>query len=297
MEPYEYVIPTSKRFFKIHELAGKRWPTVTEDEIYNWHDVGFKVPIAAEGWPQLVDTTAPNMWNKAPHWGEINPMAYWVFFPEFYSLSGPNSADLLMKYIDEETSAIIKRKGAKLLEALNFKLLKNSFFMIETDSSKGFAYNNRGVVDCIEFYDEQGYIHPPGAFDEKAGKFLLASMNIKKEDLLIKSSSVQFLEQVAPPLTSSDRRSKDVGLFKTDHKDTSPTTVVAEEDYAPANVGKPLEGWKAIAGYAGVSESTAKRNYKEVIKHTPAGKPFTTTAALDQFRIKTATKQNKRKTG
>ncbi len=212
---YGSTIPESKRFFKISELAGKRWPNVTEDEIYNWHDVGHKSPIAAEGLPPLVDTTCPNMWNEEPHWGEINLMAYWVFFPEFYSLAGTTTADIITKHFDDETVAFMKRYGAKLLKALNSQLLSNHFFMIGTDSAKGFAYNNRGSIDCIDFYDEQGFYCPHGVFDGKAGKFLLTSTIVNKEDLLIKASSVQFLEQIVPELTNNDRGSKvDVRLNK-----------------------------------------------------------------------------------
>lgn len=286
---YGSAIPASKRFFKISELAGKRWPTVTEDEIYNWHDAGYKNPIAAEGWPPLVDTTCPNRWNEEPHWGEINLMAYWVFFPEFYSLVGPTTADLIMKHFDEEAVAFIKREGGKLLKALNSQLLSNHFFMIGTDSAKGLAYNNHGSVDCIDFYNEQGFYCPPGMFDAKAGKFLLTSMTINKEDLLIKASSVQFLEQIAPELTSADRRSKDGGIFQDGRKAITPP-VSAEENYAPANAGKPLEGWKAIAAHAECCISTAKNRYKKIIRRSESGRPFIMSAELDAYRNKNSTK-------
>ena len=62
MALYNFTIPESKKFFKISELAGKRWPNVTENEIYDWHDMDRKVPLNCAG--GMVETAVGHMWGR-----------------------------------------------------------------------------------------------------------------------------------------------------------------------------------------------------------------------------------------
>nr|WP_320010597.1 hypothetical protein [uncultured Desulfobulbus sp.] len=201
-------IPESKRFFKISELAGKRWPTVTEEEIYNWHDLGHETPIEIEGFQALVDTTEPNMWNDTPHFGQINIFAYWIHFETFYSMVGITAAELLLKTVGDERADFLKKYARTLLESLNAECIPNSFFMINIDSARNLAYRKNGVISCLEFYDEKGMLRISAMPSGKPARFSPESLEIRKEDLLIKASSVKYIERIIPELMSNDRHSK-----------------------------------------------------------------------------------------
>jgi len=222
-------IPESKRFFKISELAGKRWPSVTAEEIYDWHDAGFEVPVAADGFPPIVDTTVSNSWNDPPHCGKINLMSYWAFFTEFHTfpLTPPETILESFKeniFIDSNLIDRFEELMNDSPNLFNVELLSNSFFMVASDCSNGFSFNNRGFIDCWEFYNEQGILCPSRRFDENEKRWVTSEMRINKECLLIKASSVQFIEHISPEITSADRRSKDIGIFQAEQsKDGSRT--------------------------------------------------------------------------
>ena len=268
-------ISKGQRFFKLSELAGKRWPNVTEDDIFNWHDTGLMVPVDTAG--GLVETPAGHGWCDFPHNGKINLMALWVFFPEFRSLLS-----------DQEISLATGIKK-KLYKACPYDLLNNSFFMLDAGNVKGLAFNQEGKIDCIMVFDESGHMRLPADYHTETAKCTVGLIEVKKEDMLLKASCVLALEKIVPEITSANFRADKNEILEKEinqqAKDTLPH--LAE--------GELLETWKSIAKYIGCSVSTAQRRYKKIIKYTETGSVITTTAAIDAFRINSATKKKRRK--
>lgn len=69
----------------------------------------------------------------------------------------------------------------------------------------------------------------------------------------------------------------------------------------PKEIGRVLTGWKEITAHMGASVSTAKRYAKQAKREGepwltagPTGKPTTTTAALDAWRLSSPKKKNNR---
>jgi len=204
--------PGSKRFFKLSELAGKRWPNVTEEDIFNWHDAGTKetcglvsVDLDIEGC--IVERTACDEWDNPPHNGLINLLSFWVFFPDFCSIRPKNTkkeeiakedfvfdAATMQRMIDDLTEAA----GAPFL----YDYFENQYFMLGFGTVHGLAHNNENEIGILEFFDESGKLHFAGV--GKEGSFpTLGEMKITKEDLLVKTSSVLLLEQIAPEITTT----------------------------------------------------------------------------------------------
>jgi len=77
----------------------------------------------------------------------------------------------------------------------------------------------------------------------------------------------------------------------------NPVPITSEEKQRQTHQGKILPGWKAIAEYLNVSESTAKRYSKgsRWLRHGPTGKPTTTTAELDAWQLSPPQKKKNKK--
>ena len=116
-------------------------------------------------------------------------MAYWVFFPEFICFRGERTGK--SKMVDYGT-----RYGAYF----------NSCFQVSTPLSIGFSHNREGAIKCNVFFDESGYRRNPLWFDEEKKDWISCTMEIKKEDLLIKASSVHLLEKIYPEINCAEYR-------------------------------------------------------------------------------------------
>lgn len=56
-----------------------------------------------------------------------------------------------------------------------------------------------------------------------------------------------------------------------------------------------LETWKEIANYVGCSVATVQRHYGDMVGRAKTGKVITTTVAIDEYRLKSATKKKRKK--
>ncbi len=300
-------VPPSKRFFKISELAGKRWPGVTEDDIFNWHDAGCdavsKTHVPVE---KIVDRNPGDGWDHFPFLGYVNLLCFWMFFPEFYSMQSyseyQNIVELQKKDFDLEyrepqmSVEVFKKLGVPF----PYNVLLNQFFMIPFDFAKGFAFNVEGVKNnCLLFYDERGECHVHGFFYDKEKQYLCGPAEINKHELLLKSTSVQLLEQIAPEITKPEFNRD--ALLGSQQKNDSILRASVDECNTPDNKlmalesgGRILEGWKAIASYAGVSVSTAKRHYKNIVRWTKTNRIIITTNEIDAYRLRSARRKNKK---
>ena len=217
------IIPESKKFFKIPELAGKRWPNVTEDNIYEWHDSNIQLPVITE-WEgniiRLVETTKGlndiskvNLWYDPPHFGKINLVGYWVFFPEFDSWTG--GIDLEEPSTDDNTSTWRERIKDKWPNLLNAEPLGNSYMLLDTKDTTGFAFNKAGIVKLPLVFDERGIVRFPATYDHENVDFIPTLIEVHKEDLLIKASSVRLLEKIVPEITGTKFPAKTVNAEDT----------------------------------------------------------------------------------
>ncbi len=295
-------LPASKRFFKISELAGKRWPNVTEDQIYEWHDMDFRVSVNLEigGTPlKMGDISTGHHWNETPHFGQVNLMAFWMFFPKFFAFRS-NPGRLFRPLLEDDMQSKFPdlQKLKNYPEIFNFDALDKSFLMIDTDSTKGFAFNKQGSVQGLMFYDEKGVFRAPVLFNEEIKIWEPTTIEIKKEDLLIRASSVQLLEAIAPEITRPDYQVKGSGLFNADVEEAVKPLEENQETLQLPPGAKTLTGWKQIASYTGFSVSNAQRKYRPVIRYEGDSKRvLTTTAAIDEFRLKSATKKKRKERG
>lgn len=192
----------AKRFFKISELVGKRWPNVTENEIYDWHDIGQKVPVDCNG--GMVERAPGDQWNSGPFRGEIELLAFWVFFPDFTSVK---TYAELEKEDELGTSASIAYEiGKKMGSPFPTMPLVNQFYLLALDEAKGLAYNKDGKIKGTLFFDEKGNMQINGVWLEELSCYVQGSIEFQKEDLLIKASSIRLLEQIVPEITSTEFR-------------------------------------------------------------------------------------------
>jgi len=262
--------PAIQKYFKLSELAGNRWPNVTKNEIYNWHDQGFGPPTGideniVENFFERIDFWKDNIHSLQP----INALSYWVYFEEFRSFRTKREA------CREKESGVLLNKHHELFP---FESLTDCYFMLDMESTKRLAHKKGRKINCAVLFDEKGKPHCLAEFDEEKSKWHPGQIEVEKEDLLIKGSSVRLIEKTFPEITSK--------TFQT-NKETS-----GQLQNHPGE--KILEGWKDIAAHAKRSISHAKRHYKPVIKYTETGRPVTTTARLDAFRLNTASKKNKK---
>lgn len=283
-------LPASKRFFKISELAGKRWPNVTEDQIYEWHDINFQVPVKLEiggSTIKMADTTIVHLWKDPIHGGTVNIMAYWMFFQDFQAFrDGPNEKmdPMLKPLVDEHP------------QLFNVDHLFSSYLMIDTKSTTGFAFNKAGKVNCLCFYDERGILRIPAQLKSQKVGWCPEVIEVCKEDLLIRASSVQLLEAIAPEITRQDCQVRGSAPFNAPMEKAVVESLPENEDTLPLPPGaKILEGWKDIAKYLGCSIQAAQRHCRPAVKQkNHSRKVITTTAALDEHRLKSATKKKRK---
>lgn len=160
-------IPESKRFFRLSELAGKRWPSVTEDDIFEWHDT---------------DITLRE--------GRLVVFDFWVFFPELR----------VMPLNREEPRGDLQRQHDALVP---YDLLINVYLRPDRECVKGFAHNGPGKVNCLLLFDESEKMHVPADFSQDAQKCFVCQVEISKNDLLLNRLSVLFLEEIMPDITSA----------------------------------------------------------------------------------------------
>ena len=135
-------------------------------------------------------------------------MAYWVFFPEFRSILAKQETNQV-----KETGSYMDVLRLKRPELFDYDILSNSFFMLITSLVKGFAFNKEGKINCSVFFDENGIIHGPAVLDLETQECHVGQVEIKKEDLLIKASSVRLIEQIAPEITRADCHSNQAPPF------------------------------------------------------------------------------------
>lgn len=292
-------LPASKRFFKISELAGNRWPNITENQIYEWHDANFQLAVTLEiagNTLKMADTSTGHYWDKAPHFGKVNVLAYWMFFPEFYAFR-PNPGPAFRTLFEGDMLSKLPNLQ-KCQKAFSFDALDRSFLMVGEGCAKGLAFDAQGIVRGLEFYDEKGMLRAPVSFNEGMQTWEIASVEIKKEDLLVSAASVQLLEAIAPEVTSPNYKAEGGGKFNVAMEAAVKPSADSQAELPFKPGDKFLEGWKEIASYLGVSVATAQRHYGPAVRlKDHSRKVITTTASLDEWRLKSATKKIRKKVG
>ncbi|SHH30100.1 hypothetical protein [Desulfofustis glycolicus] len=307
-------IPLSKRFFKLSELAGQRWPNVTEDQIFEWHDVEldpipYCLPHASlrvlleELWPEdklpeevnaafedcwfgsgeadkLIDILKDcwpektlsdwHMETIRKQWEALYPsvsrqeaftaflsdnpseqpgnfLHFWAFFPELrvFRLNGDRAGDDLSK---------------KITDLCGYDLLVTAYLMPDSSSVKGFAHNRAGKANCSILFDENLMAQVPTEFNRELKMNVACQVEISKDDLLLKRSSVVLIEEFFPEI-------KTAGALGSPAVSNEKQADIIEGSPPVQPVGKPLIGWKEIAAYTGQSVSTAQRKYTPAVRY------------------------------
>jgi len=166
-------------------------------------------------------------------------------------------------------------------------LRQQVFVRIKSSDLLKFALGSH-TVKAGSFYDDEGNIITHSDWVALASIFLPSDLTIHLDDLLIRTDEIDRMEAKYPELSTVE-----LSLL------SAPVTALSfngEVLSTPVHKGQILIGWKAIAGYLEVSVSTSKR-YARGCRWPlagPTGKPTTTTAELDAWRLSTSKQQKKR---
>lgn len=347
----------AKRFFKLSELAGARWPNVTQDDIFAWHDAEISPPEPANNYlamQEVIRKLLPgeemsemvhfafdccwfengrieNLIQSLPHlcpgldltdnlavnienqWGRLrkrslidkclidfrkdhhridnrnrNLFSFWYFFLEFVAFR--YATGLRGNNIDENfaNNLIVQKRS----DGASIVFINNSYFMLPPSEVKGFSHNETNQVRLVFLFDENGSCCIPARINTENGEWETCFTKIKKENLLLKGSTVRLVEVMVPEITSTSFRAKE-GEYLATAQEVLPAIGESKNVLPKSDSGRILQGWKAIAEYAGCSDKTAQRRYRSAIRHSETGTIISTTTAIDEYILKTATRKKK----
>ena len=126
-------------------------------------------------------------------------------------------------------------------------------------------------------------------WDSVSRVYRFAPFSFSHDDLLVTASETSRIEEKHPDLLKRVTAHVNADIL------TEADTRQLDDILSNPPGSKILDRWQAVADFVKCSLSTAKRNYGGAVRRTNAGGIITTTAAIDQHRLKTALKKTPKK--
>ncbi|MDO5674272.1 MAG: hypothetical protein Q4G66_05055, partial [bacterium] len=261
------------------ELAGARWPNVTQDDIFTWHDAETTPPDPANNYlamKEVIRKLLPgeemseavcfdfdccwfengrieNFIQSLPHlcsgfdltddvaasienqWIELrkisvidkylidfkrdhpatgiekrNIFSFWYFFLKFIAFR--YATGLRGNNIDKNHEDFSKELNIeKCSDVSSLVFMNNLYFMLPHSQLKGFSNNETNQVRLLFLFDENGRSCIPARINTESGEWEAHFTEIKKENLLLKASSVRLIEEIVPEITSKTFQVDEIG--------------------------------------------------------------------------------------